>query len=78
MGLIRAVLSQLGFDPIWISWVLSCVEMVSYSFLVSGVPQGSAKPTRGIQLGTQYLCISSSYVLTYSLLYVTKISRMAP
>ena len=45
---LEMVLSKLGFHEQWISWVMTCVETVSYTFLVNGSPQGSVTPSRGI------------------------------
>lgn len=66
-GFIRAVLERLRFDAQWISWVMSCIETVSYSFLVNGSPQGSVSPSRGIRQGdplSPYIFILCTEVLS--------------
>ena len=50
-GFVREVLKLLGFDPIWITWIMACIESVSYSFLINGAPQGLVKPSRGLRQG---------------------------
>jgi len=66
-GFVRAVLLQLGFDQQWVSWVMSCIESVSYTFLVNGSPQGAVKPSRGIRQGdplSSYIFILCTEVLS--------------
>ncbi|KAF5471964.1 hypothetical protein F2P56_008721 [Juglans regia] len=48
---LRAALCKIGFDFAWVELVMRCVESVSYSILVNGVPQSEFRPSRGIRQG---------------------------
>ncbi|KAL0740221.1 hypothetical protein Bca4012_081734 [Brassica carinata] len=50
-GFLRNVLARFGFHELWISWIMTCVTSVSYSYLVNGAAQGHVTPTRGIRQG---------------------------
>ncbi|XP_056851708.1 uncharacterized protein LOC130500775 [Raphanus sativus] len=50
-GFLKAVLSKFGFDDTFISWVMACVETVSYSFLINGSPREQVSPSRGLRQG---------------------------
>ncbi|KAF5465338.1 hypothetical protein F2P56_015356 [Juglans regia] len=48
---LRAALCKMGFDFAWVELVMRCVESVSYSILVNGIPQSVFSPSRGIRRG---------------------------
>lgn len=41
----------MGFDQLWVSWIMKCVTMVSFSIKVNGEPTHYFKPSRGIRQG---------------------------
>lgn len=44
----QKLLEKLGFDEMWINWIMSCVTTVTYSVLLNGRAHGYIKPTRGL------------------------------
>lgn len=64
---IRLVFEKLGFDPIWVNWVMECITTVSYSFLVNDTAHGCVQPHRGIRQGdpiSPYIFILCGEVLS--------------
>lgn len=64
---IAQVMSRLGFPNKWINWVMQCVSIVSYSFLINDSIYGRVKPHRGIRQGdpiSPYLFILCGEVLS--------------
>lgn len=41
---LRDTMHHMGFDRVWINWVMQCVELVSYSVLINGSPKGNITP----------------------------------
>lgn len=66
-GFVEAVLKRLGFDEIWISWIMQCITTVTYSYLINDSVYGNVKPYRGIRQGdplSPYIFILCGEVLT--------------
>lgn len=64
---IRAVFEHLGFDDIWVSWIMQCVSTVSYSFLINDLALEKVIPERGIRQGnprSPYIFILCGEVLS--------------
>ena len=48
---LEAIMHRLGFQERWISLMMMCLNTVSYSVLMDGVPRGRIFPTRGLRQG---------------------------
>lgn len=46
---ISQVLTRLGFHATWINWIMQCVTIVSYSYLINDSVYGNVKPYQGIR-----------------------------
>lgn len=64
---IAKVLKRLGLHDIWTNWIMQCVTMVTYSYLVNDTSYGEVRPFRGIRQGdpmSPYLFILCGEVLS--------------
>ena len=48
---LEVLMEKMGFDHVWIRWIMSCVTTVSFSVLMNGMEHGFIKPERGIRQG---------------------------
>jgi hypothetical protein len=48
---IFAILTKLGFAPMWINWIRICITSPSFSILINGSPFGHFCPERGLRQG---------------------------
>ena len=46
---LEAMMKKIGFHDKWISLMMMCVTIVSYSVLINGEPKGRITPSRGLQ-----------------------------
>jgi len=64
---IQAVLFNLGFNPIFIKWILTCISSVSFEVLINGGKSNQFKPSKGLRQGnhlSSYLLILGQEVLS--------------
>lgn len=48
---LKAMKQKLGFNEVWISKIMTCVTIVSYSVLANGQPSQVLTPTKGVRQG---------------------------
>ena len=66
---LQGIMEKMGFPPMWIERVMSCITTPSFSILVNGKPYGMIHPSRGIQQGDPLspylflLCVEGSTTL---------------
>ena len=48
---LETLLERMGFDRVWVCWIMACVNSVSYSVLLNGCSHGFIKPERGLRQG---------------------------
>ena len=64
---LQVVLNKLGFNGVFIGWILACVSSVSFEVLVNGGKSDQFKPSRGLRQGdplSAYLFIIGQEVLS--------------
>ena len=67
---LEAVLGKLGFNDIWITWIMECVESITYSVIINGKPFCSFSLSKGLRQGnplSPYLFLFVVDVLSRSL-----------
>lgn len=74
---IRAVLERLGFSDTFVSRMMECVSMVSYSFLLNNEVVGNVHPLRDIRHGDPFNPISSLYAQKSSRVFAKQHMRTA-
>ena len=50
-GFIERVMEKMGFHEKWISLIMQCISIVSYSVIINGLVNGCIHPTRGLRQG---------------------------
>lgn len=51
LSFLRDTMIHMGFDQRRISWIMECVQTVSFSILMNGTSSGMIRPERGIRQG---------------------------
>ena len=46
---LEKIILKLGFQNSWVSLIMECITMVTYSIMINGEPQGMITPTKGIR-----------------------------
>lgn len=45
------VMDRMGFEPLFVGWILKCINSASFSFNINSTANGYVLPTRGIRQG---------------------------
>lgn len=48
-GFLCNIMTKMGFNDKWISLIMNCISLVSYSILINGVSQGCISPSRRLR-----------------------------
>ena len=48
---LEVLMEKMGFDHVWVRWIMACVSTVSFSVLLNGNSHGFIRPERGIRQG---------------------------
>ena len=48
---VETLLEKMGFGRIWVRWLMSCINSVTFAVLLNGRSHGFIKPERGIRQG---------------------------
>ncbi|CAA7048395.1 unnamed protein product [Microthlaspi erraticum] len=50
-GFLQTLMLKLGFDAMWVRWIMMCISSVSYQVLINGEAKGHITPSRGLRQG---------------------------
>lgn len=48
---LETLLERMGFDRVWVRWIMTCVNSVSYSVMLNGSSHGYIRPEHGLRQG---------------------------
>lgn len=48
---LEILMEKMGFDRVWVRWIMACVSTMSFSVLLNGNSHGFIRPERGIRQG---------------------------